>query len=166
MKLLLGQLEPDEGSIRYGGVALGELKKTKLYEKLAYIGQDAKLFQESVAENLRMGKPDASAEELEEACKKACIYEFVQALPEGFDTKIGENGAMLSGGQRQRILLARAFLRDADLYVFDEATSALDGQVEEVLLKTINAIPKDKTVILVAHKEKLLALCDRVIRLA
>ncbi len=159
-------MEPEEGTIRYGGVSLKDIHKAKLYEKLAYLSQDAKLFQESIAENLRIGKEDATAEEMEEACRRACIYDFIGTLPNGFETEIGENGAMLSGGQRQRILLARAFLRDADLYVLDEATSALDSRVEEDIIDTLNCIPRDKTVVIAAHKEKLLELCDSVITLA
>ncbi len=166
VKLLLGQLEPTEGSISYGGVPFGEICKEAFYKKIAYISQDAKLFRESFAENLRLGKANASEEEMKEACKKAKIYEFISGLPEGFETDIGENGSMLSGGQRQRILLAKAFLRDAEVYVFDEATGALDGQVGEEIEKAIESLPKDKTVILVSHKQSLLNRCDRIINVS
>ncbi len=163
VKLLLGQLEPTEGKVLYDGIPFGKINKEAFYKKIAYISQEARLFRESVAENLRLGNSGASEEEMREACEKAKIYEFISGLPEGLETDIGENGAMLSGGQRQRILLAKAFLRDADLYVFDEATGALDGQVGEEIEEAIRSLPKDKTVILVSHKKSLLDKCDRVI---
>ena len=163
IKLLLGQLEPTEGSVLYDGIPLGEICKEAFYKKIAYISQDAKLFRESVAENLRLGKPDASEEEMKEACEKAKIIDVIEALPEGLDTEIGENGAMLSGGQRQRVLLAKAFLRDADMYIFDEATSALDGQVEEEIWECIKQIPRDKTILIVSHKKDVFKNCDYVL---
>ena len=163
VKLLLGQLEPTEGSILYDGIPFSEICKEDFYKKIAYISQDAILFRESVAENLRLGKADASEAEMKEACKKAKILDVISALPNGLETDIGENGSMLSGGQRQRILLAKAFLRDAKLYVFDEATGALDGQVGEEIEEAIESLPRDKTVILVSHKKSLLNRCDRVI---
>ena len=163
VKLLLGQLEPVEGQVLYDGIPFGEICKEAFYKKIAYIGQDAKLFRESVAENLRLGKADATEDEMKEACEKARIYDFISELPEGFHTDIGENGSMLSGGQRQRILLAKAFLRDAELYVFDEATSALDGQVEEEIWECIKQIPRDKTILIVSHKEDVFKNCDYVL---
>ncbi len=163
VKLLLGQLEPTDGYILYDGIPFNEICKEDFYKKIAYISQDAKLFRESVAENLRLGKADASEAEMKEACEKAKILDVISQLPEGLETDIGENGSMLSGGQRQRILLAKAFLRDAKLYVFDEATGALDGQVGAEIEEAIESLPQDKTVILVSHKKSLLNRCDRVI---
>lgn len=163
VKLLLGQLEPVEGQVLYDGIPFGEICKEAFYKKIAYISQDAMLFRESVAENLRLGKADATEDEMKEACEKARIYDFISELPEGLHTDIGENGSMLSGGQRQRILLAKAFLRDAQLYVFDEATSALDGQVEEEIWECIKQIPRDKTILIVSHKEDVFKNCDYVL---
>lgn len=165
LKLMLGQLEPDAGRIQYGTISLKDICKKKLYEKIAYISQDAKLFRESILENLRLGNEDASMEEIEDSCRRAYIYDFIMSLPDGFETEIGENGALLSGGQRQRILLARALLRDADLYILDEATSALDHQIEENIINTLKCIPRNKTVIIVAHKEHFLEMCDYVVKL-
>lgn len=165
VKLLLGQLEPTEGQVLYDGIPFGKICKEAFYKKVAYISQDAKLFRESVAENLRLGKEDASEEEMKEACKKAKILDFISELPEGMETDIGENGSMLSGGQRQRILLAKAFLRDAELYVFDEATSALDGQMEEEIWECIKQIPRDKTILIVSHKEDVFKNCDYVLNI-
>ncbi len=163
IKLLLGQLQPTEGRVLFGDIPLGEICKEDFYKKIAYISQDAKLFRESIAENLRLGKADASEEEMKEACEKAKILDVISELPEGLETDIGENGAMLSGGQRQRVLLAKAFLRDAELYVFDEATGALDGRVGEEIEEAIESLPEDKTVIIVSHKKSLLDRCDRII---
>ena len=163
VKLLLGQLEPVEGQVLYDGIPFGEICKEDFYKKIAYISQDAKLFRESVAENLRLGKADATEDEMKEACEKARIYDFISELPEGLHTDIGENGSMLSGGQRQRMLLAKAFLRDAELYVFDEATGALDGQVEEEIWECIKQIPRDKTILIVSHKEDVFKNCDYVL---
>ena len=165
IKLLTGQLEPDGGNIKYGDVPLKRICKRKLYEKIAYISQEAKLYGESVLENLLTGNADASMEEVEEACRRACIYDFIMSLPDGFDTEIGENGALLSGGQRQRLLLAKALLRDADIYILDEATSALDNQVEEHIKESLQNLPGNKTVIVVAHKERFLEICDYVVRI-
>lgn len=163
VKLLLGQLEPTEGRVLYAGIPFGEICKEEFYKKIAYISQEAMLFQKSVAENLRLGKADATEDEMKEACEKARIYDFISELPEGLYTDIGENGSMLSGGQRQRILLAKAFLRDAQLYVFDEATSALDGQVEDEIWECIKQIPRDKTILIVSHKEDVFKNCDYVL---
>jgi len=163
VKLLLGQLEPTEGQVLYDGIPFDEICKEAFYKKIAYISQDEKLFRESVAENLRLGKTDATEDEMREACKKARIYDFISELPEGLETDIGENGSMLSGGQRQRVLLAKAFLRDAELYVFDEATSALDGQAEEEIWDCIKQIPRDKTILIVSHKEDVFKNCDYVL---
>lgn len=165
IKLMTGQLEPDGGNITYGDVPLKRICKKKLYEKIAYISQEAKLYGESVLENLLIGNADASMAEVEEACRRACIYDFILSLPDGFDTEIGENGALLSGGQRQRLLLAKALLRDADIYILDEATSALDNQVEASIKESLQNLPKNKTVIVVAHKERFLELCDHAIKI-
>jgi len=154
LKLLMGVLSPDKGSVSYGDINLSNINKKKLYKNLAYISQDAMLFNDTVMENLILGNGTASMEEIKEACKKACIQDVIESLPEGYNTIIGENGSMLSGGQRQRLLLARAFLRDAMIYVFDEATSALDKKIENEIEKALEQIPSERTVIVVTHREK------------
>lgn len=165
LRLILGQLEPDEGTVKYGDTLLSDICKKKLYEQITYISQDAKLYNESILENLRIGNEDASVEAIKDACKRACIYDFIMSLPQGFETIIGENGTLISGGQRQRLLLAKALLRDTDIYILDEATSALDNQAEENIIETLKSIPRDKTVIVVAHKERFLEMCDYVIKI-
>lgn len=164
LKLIMGQLEPDAGSITYGDVALKDICKEELYKRIAYISQEARLFQASILENICLGNEDVSMESIEEACKNACIYDFIMSLPNGFETKIGENGALLSGGQRQRLLLAKALLRDADMYILDEVTSALDNQIEKDIIDALKCIPKDKTVIIVAHKKQFLGMCDYLVK--
>lgn len=163
LKLLLGSLSPDSGKVCYGNVDLNDINKTKLYKKIAYISQDAILFNDTILENIVFGNAGVSIKDVEEACKKAHIHEFIESLPDGYNTMIGENGSMLSGGQRQRLILARAFLRDAKIYVFDEATSALDKKVEGEIEKVLNRISSDKTVIVVTHREKFFDKCDRAI---
>ncbi len=153
LKLLLGALEPKEGAVSYGDLNLKNINKRKLYQKIAYISQESILFNDTIFENIVFGNRVNSAKDVEEACKKAHIHEFIETLPEGYQTVIGENGSKLSGGQRQRLILARAFLRDARVYVFDEATSALDKNLEGEIEKVVKEIPRDKTVIVVTHRE-------------
>ena len=165
LRLIMGQLEPDAGNITYGDVALRDICKAELYKRIAYISQEARLFQASILENICLGNEGASMESIEEACESACIYDFIMSLPDGFETRIGENGAMLSGRQRQRLLLAKALLRDADMYILDEVTSALDNQVEKDIIDALKCIPKDKTVIIVAHKKQFLGMCDYLVKI-
>ncbi len=165
LKLLLGIVQPQAGSIKYGGIELHEINKMALYKKISYISQESIVFNASVLENLLMGNPDASMHEVEVACKKACIDNFINSLPMKYDTVIGENGSSISGGQKQRLLLARAFLRNSNIYIFDEITSALDGVVEEEIREVIENISKEKTIIIVSHKDTLLRVCNRVIKI-
>lgn len=165
LKLLLGIVQPQAGSIKYGGIELHEINKMTLYKKISYISQESIVFNASVLENLLMGNPDASMHEVEVACKKACIDNFINSLPMKYDTVIGENGSSISGGQKQRLLLARAFLRNSNIYIFDEITSALDGIVEEEIREVIENISKEKTIIIVSHKDTLLKVCNRVIKI-
>ena len=165
LKLLLGIVQPQAGSIKYGGIELHEINKMALYKKISYISQESIVFNASVLENLLMGNPDASMHEVEVACKKACIDDFINSLPMKYDTVIGENGSSISGGQKQRLLLARAFLRNSNIYIFDEITSALDGVVEEEIREVIENISKEKTIIIVSHKDTLLRVCNRVIKI-
>ena len=134
-----------------------------MYSRIGYIMQENILFHTTIRENLLFGKEDASEKELLKACRKACIDEFVAGLPEGLDTVIGEKGIKLSGGQRQRIVLARMFLQDIDIFIFDEATSALDQYSENIVQDAIRNIPGDKTIIVSAHRESSLEVCDRVV---
>ncbi len=165
LKLLVGLLHADEGKIRYSGVEIHNIKISGLHKRIGFILQNSRLYNMSVRENLLLVSPDAAKEDLEEACRKACILDYIQELPDGFDTVIGENGSKLSGGQRQRIALARAFLMDVDVYIFDEATSAIDQYSERLINDAIAGVGEDKIVIIVAHRESSIQLCNRVIRL-
>lgn len=165
LKLLVGLLNADEGRILYSGMEISHIKISGLHKRIGFILQNSRLYNMSIKENLLLANPDAAKEDLEEACRKACILDFIRELPDGFDTVIGENGSKLSGGQRQRIALARAFLMDVDVYIFDEATSAIDQYSEKLINDAIVSMGKGKIVIIVAHRESSIQLCNRVIRL-
>lgn len=165
LKLLVGLLDTDEGRILYSGIEIDQLKISGLHKRIGFILQNSRLYNMSIKENLLLVNPEATKEDIEEACRKACILDFIQGLSDGFDTVIGENGSKLSGGQRQRIALARAFLMDVDVYIFDEATSAIDQYSEKLINDAIANMNKDKIIIIVAHRESSIQLCNRVIRL-
>lgn len=165
LKLLVGLLNADEGRILYSGIEINNIKISGLHKRIGFILQNSRLYNMSIKENLLLVNPEATKEDMEKACRKACILDFIQELSDGFDTVIGENGSKLSGGQRQRIALARAFLMDVDVYIFDEATSAIDQYSEKLINDAIANMNKDKIVIIVAHRESSIQLCNRVIRL-
>ena len=125
--------------------------------------QETQLFKDTIAGNIRIGRLDASQEEIEDACKKASIHDFIMTLPKGYETKVGELGETLSGGERQRIGLARAFLHDAPFMLLDEPTSNLDSLNEAVILRSLKEEAQDKTVILVSHRISTVRIADEVI---
>lgn len=165
LKLITGMITPNSGHISFCGVDINKINPNFLYEKIGIVLQENLLFNISIRENLKLVRHDADINMLDEACKKACIYDFIHAQPNGYDTIIGERGIKLSGGQRQRIVLARLFLRDVNVMIFDEATSAIDQYSESIIHDAINALGKDKTIIVAAHRQSSIALCDRVIHL-
>ena len=165
LKLITGMLSPTSGSITYNGINLENINKEQLYRHIGFVMQDNILFHMSIRENLRYGKSEATEIEMLNACKQAGIHDFVTNLPQGLDTIIGEKGLKLSGGQRQRIVLARLFLRNVDIYIFDEATSALDQHSETLVQDTIKNFAKDKTLIIVAHRESSIRLCNKVVKI-
>ncbi len=124
--------------------------------------QETHLFCDSIRANLKIAKLDASDEEIEQACKKASVHDFIMSLPDGYDTKVGELGDTLSGGERQRIGLARAFLHDGDFMLLDEPTSNLDSLNEAVILRSIDRERKNKTVVLVSHRQSTVQIADKV----
>jgi ABC-type multidrug transport system fused ATPase/permease subunit len=128
----------------------------------SYVTQETYLFHDSIAENIVVGKPGASREEIVEAAKKASIHPFIMSLPQGYDTPVGELGDTLSGGERQRIGIARAFLHDAPLLLLDEPTSNLDALNEGVVLKTLKESCGEKTVVLVSHRDSTMNVADQV----
>ncbi|MCX7748161.1 MAG: ABC transporter ATP-binding protein/permease [Clostridia bacterium] len=163
LKLITGMIAPTRGSVCFAAVNLNEIDLPAMHSRIGFVMQENMLFNTTIRENLLYGKNDATDEEFFEACKKAYIYDFIVNLPNGLDTIIGEKGIKLSGGQRQRIVLARLFLRDVDIFIFDEATNALDQYSENIVHNAIRNIAEDKTIIVVAHRESSIRLCDRKI---
>ena len=155
--------DPVSGQVILGGRDLATLDSEKLLENFSIVFQDVILFNTSVMENIRVGRKDATDEEVIEAARMAECEEFVTKLPDGYDTVIGENGELLSGGQRQRISIARAILKDANVILLDEATSFLDVENESKIQKALSALIKDKTVIIIAHRMRTIANADRII---
>jgi thiol reductant ABC exporter CydD subunit len=164
--VLLGLVRPQSGSIRVGGVELADLDIDAWRAALAWVPQHPHLFKASIAENVRLGRADASEGEVREAIAAAGLSNTVRELPNGVDTMLGTQGAGLSAGQRQRVALARAFLRDAPLLALDEPTANLDGQTEQELLETIVTLARGRTVVLVAHRPALVAVAQKVVSLA
>lgn len=165
LKLLAGYALPDAGEILWNGHPLEEVERDSLYGRIGFLMQESSLFNLSVRENLLFGKEDAAEQDLEEACRKANILDFVRSLPQGFETVIGENGIRLSGGQRQRLEIARLFLQDPEVIVFDEATSSLDYENESDILGSLLAGMGDKTLLMVTHRKTILTSCDRIVRM-
>ncbi len=166
INLLFRFYDATSGEIRIDGVPLPELRIADLRFHLALVSQDILLFNATVAENIAMGKFGATREEVVAAAKEAYAHNFIEELPQGYDTPLGERGQRLSGGQRQRIAIARAFVRNAPLLVLDEATAALDAQSEAEVQKAIDHLAEHRTVICVAHRLSTLRSMDRILVLA
>lgn len=162
-KLVARFWDPVSGSVSLGGQDLSKLDSEKLLENFSIVFQEVILFNNSILENIRIGRKDATDEEVIEAAKLAECDEFVQKLPDGYDTVIGENGELLSGGQRQRISIARALLKDANVILLDEATSFLDVENETKIQKALSTLIKNKTVIIIAHRMRTIANADNII---
>ncbi len=164
LSVLLGLLRPERGSVRVGGIELAELDLDAWRARLAWVPQRPHLFNASIAENVRLGRREASDEEVWAAIADAGLADVVASLPEGLDTILGDRGAGLSAGERQRLALARAFLRDAPLLLLDEPTAGLDGHTEREIVRSIRRLARGRTVVLVAHRPALVAMADRVVR--
>lgn len=164
LAVLLGFVRPDAGRVLVDWQDLAEFDLDAWRSHIAWVPQRPYLFTGTVADNIRLGRPDATDEEVRLAARAACAEEFIDALPQGFDTPLGECGAGLSAGQRQRIALARAFLRDAPLLLLDEPTSNLDLESETAVVEAVRRLAAGRTVVLVAHRPALTALADRVVR--
>ena len=162
LKLLMRFWQTDAGTIQISEKSIDTVNTTDLRRMESYMTQETQLFHDSITNNVRVAKPDASMEEIENACKKASLHDFILSLPRGYETGVGELGDTLSGGERQRIGLARAFLHDADLMLLDEPTSNLDSLNEGVILKALKEEQKDKTVVLVSHRESTMRIADCV----
>ena len=163
--LLLRLWDPSSGAIRIGGHGLQEFPQEALRDMIAYIPQDVYLFGMSVKENIRIGRGDATDHEVEEAARRAFASEFIEDLPDKWDTVLGERGATLSGGQRQRIAIARAFLKNAPILVMDEAVSSLDTESEVAVRKAMSEVAQGRTTLIVAHRPSTIKSADRIVML-
>lgn len=162
LKLLMRFWDVQEGSVSISGTGVNQINTSNLRDMESFVTQETCLFHDSIAANLRIAKLDATQEELEAACKKASIHEFIKKLPQGYETQVGELGDTLSGGERQRLGLARAFLHDAPFMLLDEPTSNLDSLNEAVILKSLEEERNGKTVVLVSHRESTMQIADVV----
>ena len=153
----------DQGSISLDGHDVREYSYDSLIRNFSFVFQSVYLFEDTIANNIRFGKPEASQEEVLEAAKKAACHDFILSLPDGYGTKIGEGGASLSGGERQRISIARAIIKDAPIIILDEATANVDPENEEALMQAIQALTRDKTIIMIAHRLRTVEHADQIL---
>ncbi len=163
IQLLLRFYEPQTGRITLDGVDLADMARADFRRALSLVPQDPVIFAASARENIRFGRPDATDAEVEEAARAAAAHDFIAALPDGYDTYVGERGVMLSGGQRQRIAIARAILRDAPVLLLDEATSALDAESELAVQQAVERLAEDRTTLVIAHRLATVKKADRII---
>ena len=163
LKLLMRFYDPKSGSIKINGEILPNINTRSLRDNMAYITQQTYIFNETIVENIRLARRDATLEEIMEAAKKASIHDFILSLPEGYQTKMTELGGNLSDGEKQRIGIARAFLHNAPIILLDEPTSNLDSLNEAMILKSLLNVKAEKLTILVSHRQSTMAICDQVI---
>lgn len=155
--------DAEAGAVLVGGRDVREYKLDSLMQNLSMVFQNVYLFNDTVENNIRFGRPDATREQVVEAAKKACCHDFITALPNGYDTVLGEGGDTLSGGEKQRISIARAILKDAPIIILDEATASVDPENEAELQAAIGALTHDKTIILIAHRLKTVKSADQIL---
>ena len=161
--LLLRFYDVNQGSIKLGNIDIRDIPYDKLLNRISIVMQNVQLFNNTIEENLRVGKKDANKEEIIEACKKSKIHDFIMSLPEQYETHIGENGGLLSGGQRQRISIARAFLKNAPILILDEMTSNVDPINESLIQEAITELAKDRTVLVIAHHLNTIQHADQIL---
>jgi ABC-type multidrug transport system fused ATPase/permease subunit len=155
--------DPSAGRVTLDGRDVRTLTLASLREQVALVFQDAIIFGASIRENIAYGRPDASAAEVEAAARAAHAHEFIAAMPQGYDTIVGERGVTLSGGQRQRVSIARAFVKDAPVLILDEPTSALDAENEHAVLEALHRLVQGRTTIIIAHRLSTIRGVDRIV---
>lgn len=155
--------DPQSGAVKIDGMDLRDLMRSEFRQHIALVPQDPVIFADTARENIRFGRPTATDAEVEEAAKAAAAYDFLKALPDGFESYVGERGVMLSGGQKQRIAIARAILRDAPILLLDEATSALDAESEYAVQRAVEELARTRTTLIVAHRLATVKKADRII---
>ena len=165
LKLLLRFWERESGDLKYNDIDIKNINTSSLLDNVTMVSQSTYLFDETIEENLRIANRDATQEEIEEACKKASIHNFIMTLPEGYKTRVGELGDNLSAGEKQRLGLARAFLRGSELILLDEPTSNVDSINEGIILKCLAEQKRKKSIILVSHRESTMMLADRIYKM-
>lgn len=153
----------DSGEVTLGGVNVKDYSMNSLMSNFAFVFQTVYLFADTIENNIKFGRPEASHEEVVEAAKKACCHEFISKLPDGYNTVIGEGGATLSGGEKQRISIARAIMKDAPIIILDEATANVDPENEKELIEAVDALTKEKTIIMIAHRLKTVRHADQIV---
>lgn len=161
--LLCKMYDVDSGSITIDGVDISLLDRESIRGNITIISQSPYIFHLSIRDNLRLVQPDMTEEEMIDACKLACIHDFIMSLPDRYDTVVGEGGVNLSGGQRQRLAIARAFLQKTEIILFDEATSALDNETQREIQKAISNLKKDYTILIIAHRLSTIVNSDRIL---
>ena len=153
----------DSGSVKIGGTDVRDYTLESLMDQISMVFQNVYLFADTIENNIKFGCPNATHEQVVEAAKKACCDDFIQALPDGYNTVIGERGAYFSGGEKQRISIARARLKDAPIIILDEATANVDPENEERLQKAIEALTRNKTILMIAHRLKTVRSADQIL---
>ncbi|MCQ2373996.1 MAG: ATP-binding cassette domain-containing protein, partial [Phascolarctobacterium sp.] len=161
--LLLRFYEPQSGRITLDGINIADVAQKSLRENIGLVQQDVFLFSDSVSHNIGYGRAGASKEEIHAAATSAAADEFIQQLPNGYDTEIGERGVKLSGGQKQRLAIARAFLKNPKVLVFDEATSALDNKTEKQIQEKLEMLSKGRTTLIIAHRLSTIQKADKIV---
>jgi ATP-binding cassette subfamily B protein len=162
VKLVLRLYEPTGGAVTLDGVDVRELTFADLRGAIGLVSQDVFLFDGTVRENIAYGDPEASAERIEAAARLAEAHEFIEALPRGYDTLVGERGQKLSGGQRQRVSIARAIVRDPPILVLDEATSSVDNETEAAIQRSLETVSRDRTTLVIVHRLSTVRHADRI----
>ena len=163
IQLLLRFYDPDKGRLLIDGHDLKSVKRADFRKNIALVPQDPVIFATTARENIRFGRPEATDAQVESAARAAAAHDFLSALPEGYDSQVGERGVMLSGGQKQRIAIARAILRDAPILLLDEATSALDAESERLVQDAVDTLAEGRTTLVVAHRLATVKKADRIV---